>query len=58
VSPVHLLKRNQPAAVVSSEQHAAQAPRSEVSALDWLLQQALASQPRSKAAIDASALIY
>jgi PHD/YefM family antitoxin component YafN of YafNO toxin-antitoxin module len=58
--PVHLLKRNQPAAVVLSEPHyrqlqrqAAQAPRPEQSALDWLLQQPPPPAPRSKAAIDA-----
>ena len=73
---VHLLKRNQPAAVVLSEQHyrqlqrqADQAASPETSALEWLLMQPQASQPRSKASIDAelaaviafldaSALIY
>lgn len=58
--PVHLLKRNQPAAVVVSEQHYRQlqrqaglAVRPQTSALDWLLMQPQAPQPRSKAAIDA-----
>jgi len=58
--PVHLLKRNQPAAVVLSEQHyrqlrrqADQAARPETSALEWLLMQPQAPQPRSKATIDA-----
>jgi hypothetical protein len=58
--PVHLLKRNQPAAVVLSEQHyrqlqrqADQAASPETSALEWLLMQPQASQPRSKASIDA-----
>jgi PHD/YefM family antitoxin component YafN of YafNO toxin-antitoxin module len=58
--PVHLLKRNHCAAVVLSEQHfrdlqrrAAQAPAPQQSALEWLLQQSPASQPRSKRAIDA-----
>jgi PHD/YefM family antitoxin component YafN of YafNO toxin-antitoxin module len=57
--PVHLLKRNQPAAVVLSEQHyrqlqrqAGQAPRPKQTALQWLQQQQPASVPRSKAAID------
>ena len=58
--PVHLLKRNQPAAVVLSEQHYRQLQRQadkaaspETSALEWLLMQPQASQPRSKASIDA-----
>ena len=58
--PVHLLKRNQPAAVVVSEQHyrqlqrqAGQAGRSGTSALEWLLMQPIPPQPRSKASIDA-----
>jgi PHD/YefM family antitoxin component YafN of YafNO toxin-antitoxin module len=58
--PVHLLKRNQAAAVVLSEQHfrelqrqAARAPEPEHSALQWLLIQPPSDQPRSKAAIDA-----
>jgi len=58
--PVHLLKRNQAAAVVISEQHfldlqrrAAQVPAAQHSALQWLLKQPPAAQPRSKAAIDA-----
>lgn len=57
--PVHLLKRNQPAAVVLSEQHyrqlqrqADQAARPKTSALEWLLMQPQAPQPRSKATID------
>jgi PHD/YefM family antitoxin component YafN of YafNO toxin-antitoxin module len=57
--PVHLLKRNQAAAVVLSEKHfrelqhrAAQAPVPEHSALQWLLMQPPALQPRSKAVID------
>jgi hypothetical protein len=57
--PVHLLKRNRPAAVVLSEQHyrqlqrqAAQAPRPEQTALQWLLQQRPAPVPRSKVEID------
>lgn len=58
--PVHLLKRNQAAAVVLSERHfrelqrqAALAPEPEHSALEWLLMQPPADRPRSKAAIDA-----
>lgn len=58
--PVHLLKRNQAAAVVLSEQHfrelqrqAARAPEPEHTALQWLLMQPPSDQPRSKAAIDA-----
>lgn len=59
--PVHLLKRNQPAAVVVSEQHyrqlqlqAGQAGRPGTSsALEWLLMQPMPPQPRSKASIDA-----
>lgn len=58
--PVHLLKRNQPAAVVVSEQHYRQLQRlaglgvrPQTSALDWLLMQPQAPQPRSKATIDA-----
>jgi len=61
--PVHLLKRNQPAAVVVSEQHyrqlqlqlpAGQAVRPGTSsALEWLLMQPMPAQPRSKASIDA-----
>ena len=58
--PVHLLKRNQPAAVVLSEQHyrqlqrqADQAARPKISALQWLLMQPRAPQPRSKATIEA-----
>ena len=58
--PVHLLKRNQPAAVVVSEQHyrqlqlqAGQAVRPGTSALEWLLMQPIPPQPRSKASIDA-----
>jgi len=58
--PVHLLKRNEPAAVVLSEQHyrqlqrqAGQAARPQTSALDWLLMQPQAQHPRSKATIDA-----
>jgi PHD/YefM family antitoxin component YafN of YafNO toxin-antitoxin module len=57
--PVHLLKRNQPAAVVLSEQHyrqlqrqAGEASSAKQSALQWLLQQEPAPVPRSKAAID------
>jgi PHD/YefM family antitoxin component YafN of YafNO toxin-antitoxin module len=57
--PVHLLKRNQPAAVVLSEQHyrqlqrqGAQAARPEQTALQWLLQQRPAPVPRSKTEID------
>ena len=57
---MHLLKRNQPAAVVVSEQHyrqlqrqAGQAGRSGTSALEWLLTQPIPPQPRSKASIDA-----
>ena len=58
--PVHLLKRNQPAAVVLSEQHyrqlqrqADQVAKPKSSALEWLLMQPQAPQPRSKAIIDA-----
>jgi PHD/YefM family antitoxin component YafN of YafNO toxin-antitoxin module len=58
--PVHLLKRNRAAAVVLSEGHfrdlqrrAAQAPTPQHAALEWLLLQPPAAQPRSKTAIDA-----
>ena len=58
--PVHLLKRNQTAAVVLSEHHyrqlqlqASRAPAAEASALQWLLALPRSSTPRSKAKIDA-----
>jgi PHD/YefM family antitoxin component YafN of YafNO toxin-antitoxin module len=58
--PVHLLKRNRPAAVVLSEHHyrqlqlqASQAPGCEASALQWLLALSPSTSPRSKAEIDA-----
>jgi PHD/YefM family antitoxin component YafN of YafNO toxin-antitoxin module len=58
--PVHLIKRNQPAAVVLSEQHyrqlqlrASRAPAPDPSALQWLLTVPPSESPRSKAAIDA-----
>lgn len=58
--PVHLIKRNQAAAVVLSEQHyrqlqlqASRAPAPDLSALHWLLTVLPSESPRSKAAIDA-----
>jgi PHD/YefM family antitoxin component YafN of YafNO toxin-antitoxin module len=63
--PVHLIKRNQAAAVVLSEQHyrqlqlqASRAPApegsaSQPSALHWLLTVPPTESPRSKASIDA-----
>jgi len=58
--PVHLIKRNQAAAVVLSEQHyrqlqlqASRAPGAEASALQWLLALSPSTSPRSKAEIDA-----
>jgi PHD/YefM family antitoxin component YafN of YafNO toxin-antitoxin module len=58
--PVHLLKRNQPAAVVLSEDQyqrlrlqAAQVTTPEISALDWLLQKPAALPGRSRQEINA-----
>jgi hypothetical protein len=58
--PVHLLKRNSPAAVVLSEadynrlrRHADRPAAAGQSCLDWLLALPPARQGRSKAAIDA-----
>ena len=58
--PVHLMKRNRPAAVVMSEEHyrrlqhqASQAPVPEISSLEWLLQQTPSTTGRTKAEIDA-----
>lgn len=58
--PVRLIKRNQGAGVVLSEQHyrqlqrqASRAPAAEPSSLRWLLSLSPAPRPRSKAAIDA-----
>jgi PHD/YefM family antitoxin component YafN of YafNO toxin-antitoxin module len=57
--PVHLIKRNQAAAVVLSEQHysllqlqASRAPAPEPAALNWLLSLSPAENSRSKDAID------
>ena len=58
--PVHLIKRNQAAGVVLSEQHypqlqlqASRAPAAKPAALRWLLSLPPAPSQRSKAAIDA-----
>jgi hypothetical protein len=58
--PVRLIKRNQAAGVVLSEQHyrqlqlqASRAPAAAPSSLHWLLSLPQAPRPRSKAAIDA-----
>jgi prevent-host-death family protein len=58
--PVHLMKRNQPAAVVMSEEHyrrlqhrASQPQVPEISSLEWLLQQTPSTTGRTKAEIDA-----
>jgi PHD/YefM family antitoxin component YafN of YafNO toxin-antitoxin module len=58
--PVYLLKRNRSAAVVISEQHyrqlqlqASRAPKTESSALQWLLALPPSTTPRSRAEIDA-----
>jgi hypothetical protein len=57
---VHLLKRNQPAAEIVSEQHyrqlqrhAGRAVQPGASALEWLLMQPIPPQPRSKVSIAA-----
>ena len=58
--PVHLIKRNQAAAVVITEQHyrqlqlqASRAPAPGPRALQWLLTVPPSESPRSKAAMDA-----
>ncbi len=60
--PVHVLKRNRPAAVILTDQayrlllqRAQQAgPRADGSALRWLLELPIAHNPRSKEEIDAA----
>jgi len=58
--PVHLFKRNQPAAVVITEEHyrrlqqqSSPSQANTISALEWLLQQQPSMPGRSKAEIDA-----